>query len=149
MMGLSKRVENPVDWLTSVIKSFINDSPENTFKNAVGEKAWEKPVVGYSSGDDPLYYEFKRHIGSIYWSPIEIFTKTFPRLTVTTDRTAHQEFACSAVRTKDAIRHRAFHASGGAPFLSACEHNGALNLPHVSNNSPWPPFFQRGNSGGR
>jgi len=86
MMKMSKRVENPADWLTSVIKYFVNGSPENTIKNAENEKAWEDPVVGFSSGDDPLYYEFKQHIGSFHWTPIEIFAKTFPQLRVTADQ---------------------------------------------------------------
>lgn len=84
-MEQTGKIENLGDWLTNIIKNFINTSPENTIKNATNEKAWEDPLVGFSSGDDPLYYEFKRHIGPFYWTPVEIFDRTFPGLNVSAD----------------------------------------------------------------
>lgn len=77
-MKLCNRVEDPGAWMESTIKSFIKNSPENSLKNEENERAWMNPLVGFSSGDDPLYQEFKDHIGSFYWTPLEIFSKTFP-----------------------------------------------------------------------
>jgi epoxyqueuosine reductase len=34
--------------------------------------------VGFSSGGDPLYQKLKDDIGQFYWTPVEIFLKTFP-----------------------------------------------------------------------
>ena len=84
-MRSSKRIENPAAWIEARIKTFINSSPENSLKNEENDRAWADPLVGFSSGDDPLYQEFKDHIGSFYWTPLEIFNKTFPRLKVRLD----------------------------------------------------------------
>jgi epoxyqueuosine reductase QueG len=71
--------------MESTIKSFINNSPENSLKNEENDKAWVDPLIGFSSGDDPLYQEFKEHIGSFYWTPLEIFSRAFPVLRVKSD----------------------------------------------------------------
>jgi ferredoxin len=71
--------------METTIKNFINNSPENTLKNEENDRAWADPLVGFSRGDDPLYREFKAHIGSFHWTPLEIFTKTFPQLRVRPD----------------------------------------------------------------
>jgi epoxyqueuosine reductase QueG len=76
-MKRSDRVENPAGWIEKTIKDYIN-SPENTLKNPQNEAAWEEPLVGFSRGDDPIFEEYKRHIGEFYWTPLEIFSKTFP-----------------------------------------------------------------------
>ena len=75
-----------IRWLETVIKSFINKSQENSLKNQRNEKAWADPIVGFSSGDDPLYQSYKEDIGAFYWTPQEIFAKTFPILRVTPDQ---------------------------------------------------------------
>jgi len=85
-MKLSNRVKSPAAWVETTIKSFINKSPENSLKNEKNDKAWADPLVGFSSGDDPLYQEFKEHVGSFHWTPLEMFTKTFPWLKVAPDQ---------------------------------------------------------------
>lgn len=69
-------------WINAVIHDFINYSPENTLHNENNEKAWDKPLVGFSRGDDPLYEEYKHHVGSFHWTPREIFLHTFPKAKV-------------------------------------------------------------------
>jgi epoxyqueuosine reductase QueG len=59
------------EWCTELVEGFI-ESPANTFNDA-GEPAWEKPLVGFSSGADPLYPFYKKDIGSFYVQPIEFF----------------------------------------------------------------------------
>jgi ferredoxin len=81
-MEAIKGIENPAGWLETIIKDFINKSPENTLRNRENEKAWADALVGFSSGDDPLYQEYKENIGTFYWTPSEIFNKTFPELKV-------------------------------------------------------------------
>jgi epoxyqueuosine reductase len=85
-MKLSNRIKDPAAWIESTIKNFINNSFENTLKNAENEKAWADPLVGFSSGNDPLYQEFKEHIGPFHLTPLELFTKTFPSRNVTPDQ---------------------------------------------------------------
>lgn len=74
----SGQIQNPGNWIETVIKDFINKSPENTMKNGENERAWADPLVGFSRGDDPLYQGFKEHVGAFHWTPLEIFSKTFP-----------------------------------------------------------------------
>ena len=81
-MKLNRQIENPAAWMETTIKTFINSSPENSLKNKGNDRVWADPLVGFSSGNNPLYQEFKEHIGPFYWTPLEIFTKTFPRLKV-------------------------------------------------------------------
>ncbi|MCK4791098.1 MAG: epoxyqueuosine reductase [Desulfobacteraceae bacterium] len=81
-MKSSNRVEDPGAWIESTIKSFINNSPENSLKNEGNDRAWMDPLVGFSRGDDHLYREFKEYVGSFHWTPVEIFTRTFPAVKV-------------------------------------------------------------------
>ena len=77
-MERDDQIKNPADWVETTITDFINKCPENTLKNGKDEKAWEEPLVGFSSGNDPLYEEYKEFIGPFHWTPLEIFANTFP-----------------------------------------------------------------------
>jgi len=77
-MKENAQIKDPAKWIETLIKDFINRSPENTLKNRANEKAWEDPLVGFSNGDDPLYQEYKDYVGSFHWPPLEIFSNTFP-----------------------------------------------------------------------
>ena len=70
------RAEN-AKWLEGIIREFIN-SPANSLQNEARERAWEDPLVGFSSGDDLLYTEFKEHVGPFHWTPREIFSLAYP-----------------------------------------------------------------------
>ncbi len=69
--------ETPDAWVTSIVIDFVTASPLNTLGLPGGEVAWDAPLVGFSPGDDPIYLEFKNHIGVFYWTPQEIFERTF------------------------------------------------------------------------
>jgi epoxyqueuosine reductase QueG len=86
-MKSTKQIKDPANWLETIVKDYINESPENVFKiQEENEKIWEDPLIGFSNGNDPLYQEYKKHIGSFYWTPVEIFTKTFPQIKVSPDQ---------------------------------------------------------------
>lgn len=70
------------EWLENAIKEFCLESADNSLKNAESEKAWDKPLVGFSSGDDPIYRKLKEDIGEFYLTPLEIFQKSFPSVPV-------------------------------------------------------------------
>ena len=38
------------------------------------------PLVGFAAGDDPLFTDFKQHVGASHWTPLEAFALAFPRL---------------------------------------------------------------------
>jgi epoxyqueuosine reductase QueG len=81
-MMVDKQYADPASYIESIIRGFIENSPENTLQNQAQEKAFENPLVGFSSGDDPLYEAFKEFVGPYHWTPWEIFTLTFPELRV-------------------------------------------------------------------
>lgn len=81
-MTPNKSIKNPARWVRAIIRNFISTSPENTLKNDENERAWSDPLVGFSSGDDPLYDDFKVMIGDFYWTPFELFSMTFPEVSV-------------------------------------------------------------------
>ncbi len=73
-------MENGSQWITTVIKDFVTESPLNDLGLPEKEKIFNTPLVGFSSGSDPLYEQYKSHIGSFYFTPLELFTRSFPDL---------------------------------------------------------------------
>jgi len=69
---------NLASWIESVIRDFIEKSPENTLQNRTNDRAFATPLVGFSSGDDPIYLQYKDCVESYHWTPLEIFSLTFP-----------------------------------------------------------------------
>jgi len=73
-------------WVESIITAFINSPAENSLASEKNEtdwnlkKAWTQPVVGFSSGADPLYGDFKKHVGNFHWTPAEIFSEIYPSI---------------------------------------------------------------------
>jgi epoxyqueuosine reductase QueG len=82
---LIKNMKDPAAWLTSVIEDYVNQSPQNSLQNQANEKAFEKPLIGFSSGNDPLFEDYKKHVGPFHWTPLEIFNLTFPELMVASE----------------------------------------------------------------
>ncbi|MCJ7574531.1 hypothetical protein MUO93_09760 [Candidatus Bathyarchaeota archaeon] len=64
-------------WVEALIKGFIA-SPENNMGHESREPAWAEPLVGFSSGADPLYEFYKEDIGVFYVQPVEFFRHAFP-----------------------------------------------------------------------
>ncbi|MCX6649323.1 MAG: epoxyqueuosine reductase [Candidatus Bathyarchaeota archaeon] len=64
------------EWCADIVGDYIA-SPNNSF-NDVGEPAWETPIVGFSSGADPLYGFYRKDIGSFYVLPVEFFRAAHP-----------------------------------------------------------------------
>jgi len=44
-------------WITAMIADFVASSSENTLNTPTGDKAFDPPLVGFSTGNDPLYDE--------------------------------------------------------------------------------------------
>jgi epoxyqueuosine reductase QueG len=66
-------------WIREEIRKFMS-SPENTFNEATGEPAFAEPIVGFSSGADPLFEFYKKDIGDFYLRPIDFFANKYPEL---------------------------------------------------------------------
>jgi epoxyqueuosine reductase len=65
-------------WITKIIKDFVTQSPLNDMGFEEPERIFDTPLVGFSSGLDPLYDEYKSHIGNFYFTPLELFAESFP-----------------------------------------------------------------------
>ncbi|MBM4330505.1 MAG: epoxyqueuosine reductase [Deltaproteobacteria bacterium] len=67
---------NPEKFIEGAIAKFIKESPANRRK-LDGGKYWDKPLVGFASGSDPLFKQYKKIIGKFHHTPLEIFGLTF------------------------------------------------------------------------
>lgn len=72
-------------WVGEAIQKFCASSPENSLQNQAGERAFETPIVGFSSGSDPLWHELQQDIGSFYLTPLDFFERAFPGTEVRAD----------------------------------------------------------------
>ncbi len=66
------------EWITGLIRDWVNTSPDNTLGNASNDKAWDDPLVGFSRGDDAYWESFKEHVGPFHWTPAEAFMLAYP-----------------------------------------------------------------------
>jgi epoxyqueuosine reductase QueG len=78
--------EDATTWIEKVIEQFVSEDPENSLRNEKNERAWAEPLVGFSNGSDPLYQFYKKDIGEFYLSPLEMFSKAFPKISVMADQ---------------------------------------------------------------
>jgi len=69
-------------WVRECVEDFVSRSPENTLGFDQREKVFDRPLVGFASGADPLWQDYRDHIGDFYLTPVGIFQATFPESTV-------------------------------------------------------------------
>ena len=62
-------LKNPNNVLEQLIKNFINDDELNKRIQLDQGIYWEEPLVGFASGIDPLFLEYKTLIGSFHLTP--------------------------------------------------------------------------------
>ena len=65
------------EWVKAEIRKFAASSA-NTMKKWDNEPAWDEPLIGFSSGADPLYDFYKTDIGDFYLSPLELLSHEYP-----------------------------------------------------------------------
>ena len=78
-MGNSPNISG--DWIKDVIRDFIATSPDNTMENEAGEPAWDDALVGFASGADQIWQQYKEYVGAFHWSPWEVFSQHCPKET--------------------------------------------------------------------
>jgi epoxyqueuosine reductase len=71
--------------LTEIVSQFVKNSDENSLKMEPDEKAFDEVLVGFSSGADPIFEAYKDLVGVFHWTPLEIFSLTFPGIPVSPD----------------------------------------------------------------
>ncbi len=58
--------------LEQLIKNFISENEQNRRIQLDHGTYWDEPLVGFASGADPLFFEYKTIIGSFHLTPREI-----------------------------------------------------------------------------
>jgi epoxyqueuosine reductase QueG len=66
------------DWIKGAIRDFITTSPHNTMRNKTEEPAWDGALVGFASGADPIWQQYKEYVGAFHWTPWEVFNQHCP-----------------------------------------------------------------------
>jgi epoxyqueuosine reductase len=76
-IGQGVFAQDPAAWVTGVIRD-ICAGPENVLTGSFNEPAWAAPLVGFARGDDPIYDQYKEVVGPYHWTPLEIWSLTYP-----------------------------------------------------------------------
>ncbi len=72
-------LRDPKSWIEGVIGDFIDGSPLNSMRNEAGDNAWEDALVGFASGADPIWQQYKEYVGPFHWTPWEVYSQHFPK----------------------------------------------------------------------
>ncbi len=72
--------------IKEIIEIYCNSSL-NSLGEGWSEPAWGGPLIGFASGADPIFDDYKTHVGGLHWKPAEIFEMTFGRKTAPEDLT--------------------------------------------------------------
>lgn len=67
------------DPVRRLIDDFIASSPLNTIRDAAGERAWDEALLGFASGADPIWQQYKEYVGPFHWTPWEVFSQHLPQ----------------------------------------------------------------------
>jgi ferredoxin len=65
-------------WIIDLIQGFITTSPNNTMRNEAEDPAWEGALVGFASGVDQIWQQYKEYVGAFHWTPWEVFNQHCP-----------------------------------------------------------------------
>ena len=57
------------------IKDMVKEDSENLFQKLDGTPMYEEPIIGFASGADPLFEQYKKIIGSFHLTPVEFLEK--------------------------------------------------------------------------
>lgn len=66
------------DTIRQWIQDFIRQSPDNTMEKETREPAWEEALVGFASGADPIWQQYKEYVGPFHWTPWEVYSQHCP-----------------------------------------------------------------------
>lgn len=75
---MEKKVYISKEWITKSIKEFVDKSSLNTMQDGSGEPAWDEVLIGFSSGVDEIWQQYKEYVGAFHWTPWEVFNQHCP-----------------------------------------------------------------------
>ena len=65
---------DPKLFIEKAIKNFVRTSPANRLTSFRDQPIFDKPLIGFADGDDPLFAEFKKIVHEKHLSPREILS---------------------------------------------------------------------------
>jgi epoxyqueuosine reductase QueG len=77
-MMKKEQISDPAAWLSNIVKDYVCRSPKNSLQNQTDDKAFAEPLIGFASGIDPLFDDYKQYVGPFHWTPLEVFELAFP-----------------------------------------------------------------------
>ena len=83
---MKKDVSISADWIKSLIRDFIATSPSNTMQSEAEEPAWDSALVGFASGADQIWQQYKEYVGAFHWTPWEVFNQHHPEENVSAEQ---------------------------------------------------------------
>ena len=66
------------DWIKNLILDFVKTSSDNTMKNETEDPAWDSALIGFASGVDQIWQQYKEYVGPFHWTPWEVFNQHCP-----------------------------------------------------------------------
>jgi len=69
--------KNPASFVRKQIEDFVCDSPTGRLSFIDDYVIWDKPLVRYAAGDDPIFSEYKKIIGPGHLTPREALAKAY------------------------------------------------------------------------
>jgi epoxyqueuosine reductase len=71
----SRAGSSPNRFIEQIIESFVSSSPLNRLDAFEGAPIFERPLIGFADGDDPLFEEYKRVVHKDHYTPREILMR--------------------------------------------------------------------------
>jgi NAD-dependent dihydropyrimidine dehydrogenase PreA subunit len=65
-------------WLTDAANAFMLGPDNDLHLPGSREPAFDLPLVAFAAGDDPIWENFKEHVGPYHWTPLEAFSLGYP-----------------------------------------------------------------------
>ncbi len=82
---MMRKCNVPREWILGLIRNFLFSSPHNTMQDESQTQAWDDVLVGFASGEDPIWQQYKEYIGGFHWTPWEVFNQHHPGEIVTAE----------------------------------------------------------------
>ena len=76
----------PGQWIKDMMDTFIATSPLNTMQDETGDPAWDAALVGFASGADQIWQQYKEYVGAFHWTPWEVFNQHCPDKNVSAEQ---------------------------------------------------------------
>lgn len=79
-------MNNTKDQIVLAIQDFIKTSSLNSIQNENNDPAWDDCLIGFASGVDPIWQQYKEYVGAFHWTPWEVFNQHCPDKNVSADQ---------------------------------------------------------------